>query len=71
MTQAPDNEQYWEPDTIVHMPFAGALAGAGGKGAGGGGDGEGGGGCPRGGGIGEGGGGDICGACVQPLAMIW
>ena len=40
---------------MVHMPFAGALAGAG---VGGGGD-------------GEGGGGDICGACVQPLAMIW
>ena len=44
MTHAPDNEQYCEPETIVHMPFAGALAGAGGKGAGGGGDGEGGGG---------------------------
>ena len=40
MTQAPDNEQYCEPDTIAHMPFAGGMGagGGGGKGDGGGGD---------------------------------
>ena len=58
VTQAPDKWQYCEPDTIDHMPFAGALAGTGGMGAGGG------------GGKGDGGGGDSC-EYAQPSLMIW
>ena len=40
VTHAPINEQYCEPDTIAHMPFAGGMGagGGGGKGDGGGGD---------------------------------
>ena len=51
MTQAPDKWQYCDPDTIDHMPFAGALAGAGGGG----------------GGLGDGGGGESCGGTATGL----